>query len=207
MKITRIEHIPLKIPYQERVLPHLQKGWNFGNRATDEEFQENKDEFQQQWDNSSPPSEKFNLYRVHTDEGLIGTGEGSLLDDEKLHSYVDRDPFEFIMDDSVGPLQIAFYDLMGQFLGLPIARLLGPSRESAPMAYWSHCYPPEALQQEAKIALENGFRVHKFKRRAHTDVVEQIAAIAEVAPEDYRSPSTPTRPSAPSNAPSPSAGN
>ena len=41
------------------------------------------------------------------------------------------------------------------------------------------------MQQEVKIALEGGFRVHKFKRRAHTDVVEQVQAIAEVAPEDY----------------------
>ncbi len=185
MKITQIEHIAVHIPYQERVREHLQKGWNLGNRATDEEFQEKKEAFYQEWKNSSPPSVKASLYRVHTDEGLIGLGEGSTLSDEQLRAYVGRSPFEFIMDDSTGPLQIAFYDLMGQSLGLPITRLLGPGRESAPLAYWSHCFPPEALQLEAKIALENGFKVHKFKRRAHTDVVEQIAAIAEVAPEDY----------------------
>ncbi len=185
MKITRIEHIALHIPYQERVREHLQKGWNLGNRATDEEFQEKKDEFYQTWKDSSPPSVQDSLYQVHTDEGLIGVGEGTALSDDQLQTYVGRSPFEFIMDDGPGPLQIAFYDLMGQFLGLPIARLLGPSRESAPMAYWSHCFPPEVIRQEAKVALEKGLKVHKFKRRAHTDVVEQVAAIAEVTPEDY----------------------
>ena len=74
---------------------------------------------------------------------------------------------------------------MGQAVGLPMARMFGPSQESAPIAYWSQCFPPEVLQEEVKIALEGGFRVHKFKRRAHTDVVEQVQAIAEVAPEDY----------------------
>ncbi len=185
MKITHIEHIALHIPYQERIREHLQKGWSLGNRATDEEFEEKKDAFYQEWKASSPPSVQDSIYRVHTDEGLIGIGEGKALSGDQLQTYVGRSPFEFIMDDSPGPLQIAFYDLMGQFHGLPIARLLGPSRESAPLAYWSHCFPPEVIQQEAKIALAKGFKVHKFKRRAHTDVVEQVAAIAAVAPEDY----------------------
>ena len=185
MRITRIERVALHLPYKERVREHLRKGWNLGNRATDEEFEERKDEFHRQWRESSPPSVQDSLYWVHTDEDLIGLGEGVALPDDQLQTYVGRSPFEFIMDDSPGPLQMAFYDLMGQFLGLPIARLLGPSRESAPLAYWSQCFPPETMQQEAKIALEMGFKMHKFKRRAHTDVVEQVAAIAEVTPEDY----------------------
>ena len=44
------------------------------------------------------------------------------------------------MDDSAGPLQIAFYDLMGQAVGLPMARMFGPCQESAPIAYWSQCF-------------------------------------------------------------------
>ena len=185
MKVTQIEQIAVDIPYLERVREHLQKGWNLGNRATDEEFQAKSGDFLRQWKTSSPPSVQTTVYRVHTNEGLVGVGEGGELSPDQLRAYVGRSPFEFIMDDSAGPLQIAFYDLMGQFLGLPAARLFGPCRERVPMAYWSHCFPPEVLQKEARIAVANGFKAHKFKRRAHTDVVDQVASIAEVVPEDY----------------------
>ena len=42
MKIAQIEQIPVEIPYMERVRDHLQKGWNFGNRATDDELDANR---------------------------------------------------------------------------------------------------------------------------------------------------------------------
>ena len=186
MKITSIERINVDLPYLERVVEHLQKGWNFANRATDDEFADDEEKFRQQWRDSSPPSVKTSIYRVHTDEGLVGTGEGRALEDDQLQSYTGRNAFEFIMDDSAGPLQIAFYDLMGQALGLPMAALFGPHQDRVPMAYWSQCFPPEAIQEEARIALEKGYTTHKFKRRAHTDVVEQVASIAAIAPPDYR---------------------
>ena len=185
MKITQIEQIDVEIPYQERVREHLRKGWNLANRVTDDEFQANRSEYERQWRESSPPTVETSIYRVHTDEGNVGIGEGTGIAEEKLQTYIGRSPFEFIMDDTAGPLQIAFYDLMGQAVELPMAQMFGPSQESAPIAYWSQCFPPEVLQEEVKIALEGGFRVHKFKRRAHTDVVEQVQAIAEVAPDDY----------------------
>ena len=185
MKITQIEQIPVEIPYMERVRDHLQKGWNFGNRATDDELNANRSEHERQWRESSPPTVETSIYRVHTNEGNIGIGEGAGIAEEKIQTYIGRSPFEFIMDDSAGPLQIAFYDLMGQAVGLPMARMFGPSQPTAPIAYWSQCFPPEAMQEEVKIAVEGGFCVHKFKRRAHTDVVEQVQAIAEVAPENY----------------------
>ena len=185
MKITQIEQIAVDIPYLERVREHLQKGWNLGNRATDDEFQANRGEFERQWRESSPPSVQTSIYRVETDEGLVGIGEGGGIPDDRIQTYLGRNPFEFIMDDSAGALQIAFYDLMGQAVGLPMAQMFGPCQESAPVAYWSHSFPPEVLQQEAQIAVANGFRVHKFKRRAHTDVIEQVQHIAAVTPEDY----------------------
>ena len=185
MKITQIEQIKVDIPYLERVREHLQKGWNLANRATDEEYHANKNEYQKQWRDSSPPSVQTSIYRVQTDEGLIGIGEGSAFSEERIQGYMGRSPFEFIMDDSAGPLQIAFYDLMGQAIGLPMAQMFGPSRKRAPIAYWSHAFPPEVLQQEAQIALANGFKVHKFKRRAHTDVLEQVQRMAEAIPQDY----------------------
>ena len=185
MKITRIERIAVDIPYHERIREHLHKGWGLGNRATDEEFAAERDRFHEEWRSAKEPRVRTAIYLVHTDDGPVGLGEGAVLSDDELAAYTGCSPFEFIMDDSVGPLQIAFYDLMGQALELPLARVLGPSRPTAPLAWWSHCFPPEALRSEAQLALESGYRVHKFKRRAHTDVLEQVAAIAEVAPDDY----------------------
>ncbi|NKB68144.1 MAG: hypothetical protein GKR89_13865 [Candidatus Latescibacteria bacterium] len=186
MKITRIERIDVEIPMAERVREPLRRGWGLANRATDEEFAASRAEYEQQARNYPDPMVKAPLYLVHTDEGLVGLGEGGAgLTAEELGVYAGRDPFEFIMDDSVGPLQLAFYDLMGKAVGLPVARLFGPHRGSAPIAYWSHCFAPDIMQQEAERAIARGFKTHKFKRRAHTDVVEQVAAIAQVAPDDY----------------------
>ncbi len=185
MKITSIERIDLDIPYVERIQEHLQKGWGLANRATDDEYAADKEKFHREWRAFPTPSVQTSIYQVHTDEGLTGTGEGVPLDDAQLQSYVGRNPFEFIMDDGPGPLQIAFYDLMGQFLNLPLTAVIGPHRERVPMAYWSQCFPPDVMQQEARIALQKGYTTHKFKRRAHTDVVEQVAGIAAVAPDDY----------------------
>ena len=72
VKITQIEQIPVEIPYLERVREHLRKGWNFGNRATDDELQANRSEFERQWHESAPPTVETSIYRVHTDEGTSG---------------------------------------------------------------------------------------------------------------------------------------
>ena len=185
MKISSIEQIPVDIPYKDRVSDHLQKGWGYANRATDEEFQEKESEYRREWEESSPPAVKTNIYHVHTDEGLTGIAEGADVSEEKVQDCIGRNPFEFILDDSVGPLQMALYDLMGQSAGLPMAQLLGPAKDTVPLACWSQCFPPEVLQQEARLALAEGYTIHKFKRRAHTDVLEQASAVVEVVPEHY----------------------
>lgn len=185
MKITRIETIAIHMPYQEQILEHLRKGWGLGNRATDEEFAAQRAKFEEEFRTARPPSVRTTIYRVYTDEDLVGLGEGAALDEDQLAAFIGHSPFEYIMDDSVGPLQIAFYDLMGQALDLPLARVIGPAADRAPLAWWSHCFPAEVLRSEAERAQALGYRVHKFKRRAHTDVIEQIAAIAEVTPADY----------------------
>jgi hypothetical protein len=57
-----IERIDLDIPYFERVREHLQKGWGLANRATDDEYAADKEKFQQQWRDSSPPSVTTSIY-------------------------------------------------------------------------------------------------------------------------------------------------
>ncbi len=186
MKITNIEKIPVVIPYHERVRGHLQRCWNLANRATDDEYRDNYEKYLAEWRSSSPPQVETCIYQVHTDSGIVGLGEGGDISDGGMQSYLGKNPFEFILNDGTRALQIAFYDIMGKAVGLPMAQLFGPmQRENVKIAYWSHCFPPEVLQQEAKIAVENGFRAHKIKRRAHTDILEQIGVVSEVIPEDY----------------------
>ena len=165
MKITNIEIIRVEVPYLERVREHLRQGWR---RRED-------------------PTVHTCIYRVHTDEGLVGYGEGTEDLGDRAQAYLGRDPFEFLLDDRTGPLQIALYDLMGKFLGLPVYRLFGPKqRDEVFTAYWSHCYAPEILAQEATFAAGNGFTLHKIKARPFRDIVAQVAAMSEVAPEGYR---------------------
>jgi L-alanine-DL-glutamate epimerase-like enolase superfamily enzyme len=185
MKISRIESIALDIPYQEHVREPLRKGWSYANRATDEEFAADAEGLLATWKAATAPSVKTTLYQVFDEDGRVGLGEGKALTADELAVYSGHSPFEYLGDDSVGPLQMAFYDLMGQITGLPLSRVLGPARTTVPLAWWSHGFEPDVLRSEAQRALAQGYVVHKFKRRAHTDVVEQVAAIADVAPAGY----------------------
>ena len=164
MKITAIQTIPLEVPYLEGVRPHLRRGW------------------QRQED----PTVQTTVYIVDTDEGLTGFGEGPDLGSQ-VEAYIGHSPFEFALDDRAGPLQIALYDLMGKFAGQPVCHLFGPQvRDQVTIAYWSHCFAPDILATEARLALSSGFRFHKIKARPFEDTADQIAAMAAVAPPDYR---------------------
>ena len=92
MKITQIEQIAVAVPYQERVREHLRKGWNFANRATDDQLQANRSEFEREWRESSPPTVETSIYRVHTDEGNIGIGEGAGITEERIQTYLGPKP-------------------------------------------------------------------------------------------------------------------
>ena len=126
LKITKIDRVTVDIPYLERISEHLQKCWNFANRATDDDFQQNYAEYLKEWNESQPPSVNTCVYKVHTNEDITGIGEGGSISEDRMQSLLGKNPFEFIMDDGLGPLQIAFYDIMGKALDLPMARLFGP---------------------------------------------------------------------------------
>ena len=75
MKITHIERIGVHMQYDERVAEPLYESC-LANRATDEEFAAHNERFHKEWRELTPPSVTTTLYRVHSDEGLIGLGEG-----------------------------------------------------------------------------------------------------------------------------------
>lgn len=159
MKITDVEAFEVDVPWNKRVKEYMLKlGWVSTRRF---------------------------IYKVHTDEGITGLGDGG--DARELaKKLIGRNPFEFILDDTCGPLQPAVYDIMGKALGLPVCKLFGPMyRDKVPVLYWSGCISPEALAREAEVALSNGFTVHKMKARPWFDPVEQVDAMSKVVPSDF----------------------
>jgi len=159
LRITDVEVFEVNVPWAERVREHMSKAGMSSNGI-----------------------HTF-IYKVYTDNGLVGIADGP---DARhlIPKIIGHNPFEFILDDSIWPLQIAIYDLMGKALNLPVCKLFGPVyRNRVNVAYWSHCFSPETLAGEAIYAAENGFKVHKIKIRPARDPVEQVKAIFQSTPD------------------------
>jgi L-alanine-DL-glutamate epimerase-like enolase superfamily enzyme len=159
LKITKIEVFEVNMPWVERLREHMSNaGMLAGGIRT------------------------F-VYKVYADNGLVGVADGPDVR-HLIPKIIGRSPFEFILDDSIWPLQVAIYDLMGKALDLPVCKLFGPVyRSKVGVAYWSHCFPPEVLASEAIYAAKNGFKVHKIKIRPARDPVKQVEAMFQSAPD------------------------
>lgn len=100
---------------------------------------------------------------------------------------VGHSPWEYLHDDSLKGILVAIYDLAGQAAGLPVCRLFSQQpKKRICQTWWSQCYPPELMAQEAKRGESLGYKVHKVKARPWEDVIEQAAAICEVVQSDFR---------------------
>ncbi len=160
MKITQIDVIKVQVPYHEGV----------------NELMTRRNLYQID-----------HVYKVHTDVGLVGIGDGSRQSDEVVQRYIDRNPFEFMNGWAPTPLQQAFYDIMGKALGVPVHQLLGEKvHDKTAFGYWSIDMTPEEWAAEAKHAYALGYRRHKIKARPWFEVLEQVQAISDAVPEDYQ---------------------
>ena len=162
MKITDIEVIPLRVPYEERIRKQY---YHFSMR------------------------EEHTVYKFHTDTGLVGLGEnpGPPHEQGQLDTYLGTDPFDHVLGRGLFNLDMACYDLMGKHLGLPAWKLLGQQvRQWVNMGWWMPCMSPEDSAAEVQVAAERGYRGLKCKARAFYDVVEQSHAMQEAAPPDFR---------------------
>ena len=66
------------------------------------------------------------IYVVHTDDGLIGLGEGERPErQEVIDQYIGSNPFDWIGDETSLGLGTAMYDLMGKAAGVPVYKLFG----------------------------------------------------------------------------------
>lgn len=168
LTITRTESFALRIPFHPLVRENMNNNYRRENVDRPAYFP---------W-----------IVKLHTDAGLVGLGESQEDPRPHLARMQGRPVWEFLNDSVVTPgIMIAVYDLAAQFAGVPIARLFSPKpRETVQHTWWSHCLRPALLRAEAKRGLELGYMVHKIKARPYEDPAEQIAAVAEVVPNDYQ---------------------
>ncbi len=162
MKITDIEVIPLRVPYEDRIRTQYH---HFAMR------------------------EEVTVCKFHTDNGLVGLGEnpGGPFAQDVLDPYLGTDPFDHAMDTGLFNLDMACYDLMGKHLGIPAWKLWGQQRRQwVSMGWWMPCMSPEDSAAEVAEAAARGYRGLKCKARAFYDIIEQAQAMQEAAPPDFR---------------------
>ena len=127
------------------------------------------------------------IYIVKTDAGIEGYGEnwGSPWSDFK--DYLGTTPFDWINDPRNLPMNMAVYDLMGKALGLPAWKLIGPRvRSWVPIAAWTMSQPPRQMAEEVRQLSKRGYRWMKYHVDVLQNVVDQTAAMQEVAPRGFR---------------------
>ncbi len=176
-RITHYEVIPVRVPMHERV----------------------RDVFAEVYRKQGINRDYYDstLVKLYTDEGLVGVGDALLDVEDSLGSIgkaaeicerlVGRSPWEFLLDDGLGGVLMAVYDLIGQASGMPVSRLFASQpRTDIVQCWWSQCFPPELMASEVRLGYDLGYRVHKVKTRPFEDPVEQAEAIRSAVPSDFR---------------------
>lgn len=134
------------------------------------------------------------LCKVTTDTGHVGWGETvihytySRVSDGSVERVLGESPALHMNDDSLGAgLQIALFDVVGKILEVPVHKLLGNQcRDEVPISWWSIDSSPENWAAEAADSVADGYTSFKNKPRPWWDIVQQVEAVAEVVPNDYK---------------------
>ncbi len=129
------------------------------------------------------------IFKVETDNGIVGYGDARGLPptDDSVAHVVDRSPFDFVNGHLNVGLLGAMYDAMGKHLEIPAYKLMGQKvRDRVPVAAWTRPSSPEDLAKEVIRAGEEGYKIFKLHTCAYYDVLEQNAAVEEVAPDGFQ---------------------
>ena len=150
--------------------------------------------------------------RLHTDEGLVGYGEGTALPwftgetlpgmvaaaEEWLLPTVLEKPLEKAVAEfdqranafphnpgSKAAVELALLDLRGKRAGVPVRELLGPTvREEIPLIYPIPGVSAERARELVHEGLDASFDRFKIKATGNADAdVERIDAVLELLPE------------------------
>ena len=131
-----------------------------------------------------------NVFRVTTDNGIVGYGDTRTRRDppprSSVEHFIDRDPFEFI-NSTEGDLNGAIYDVLGKHLEQPAYRLMGEKvRDRVKVAAWTRPASPDDFAKEIQRSVDQGYMTFKMHSCKYFDVLEQTRAAEEVAPEGFK---------------------
>jgi L-alanine-DL-glutamate epimerase-like enolase superfamily enzyme len=127
------------------------------------------------------------IYVAHTDDGLIGLGEGSTEPKEVIDKYVGSNPFEWMGDETSLGLATAMYDLMGKAAGVPVYKLFGVRKRAwVPVGSWTVSTHPTRMAEAVQKYSEEGYTWLKFHLSPFENVIDQTKAMQEVAPEGFK---------------------
>ena len=150
------------------------------------------------------------LVKVETDEGIFGWGESGLSGREKavagaLEHYreflIGRDPFQSgalwqemyrsqyfeggrVLQAAISALDIAFHDIKGKALGVPVYELLGgKQRDRIPTFATTSAPPGPEMIEQGKALLEAGWIAMRLSPAHHgnPEIYEPRQSIAETA--------------------------
>jgi L-alanine-DL-glutamate epimerase-like enolase superfamily enzyme len=173
MKITRVEAEIRRVPFEGIVHPAWSPGHTWQELAT-------------------------TIFRVETDEGLVGIGAGhgspQIVRERVAPRLTGEDPFavghlyRVIRNSGAGSaslpiacgVEMALWDLIGKAAGLPLYQLWGATTNKI-KAYASlaEVRTPEQRAEDALCLLEQGYRA--IKLRLHSDTIaEDVAQVAAV---------------------------
>ena len=160
MKITAIEHIKVAVPYIEDI---------------------------QKYRPTEHLDQPILLIKVHTDEGLVGLGDGGRGMDvsAEIPQWIGVDPLAVDLSQTRAPFSQALYDIVGKAAGLPAHRFMGSKRrDRVPVGYWSCHMEPEDTARQAERGHGLGFKTHKLKARPW-DIVRTVELMTQAAGPDY----------------------
>ena len=84
-------------------------------------------------------------------------------------------------------MNMACYDLMGKFLGVPAWKLIGPKvRDWVPVAAWTVSRTPDAMADEVKQVSRMGYHWLKYHIDELQNVIDQTRAMQKVAPPGFK---------------------
>lgn len=141
------------------------------------------------------------IIELVADSGLVGLGEprrGDLY--VPLREYAEMIIGKSLVELPVGNLplphgddyesyimyeayEMAWLDLLGKHLGVPVHHLLGGKRIGrVPVDFWMGRGTPEDTARRAQMGVEMGFRGIKMKCALGDPIAERVAAVRSVAP-------------------------
>ena len=131
---------------------------------------------------------KRTVYVAHTDDGLVGLGEGASPESQEvIDQYIGSNPFDWMGDETSLALGTAMYDLMGKAAGVPVYKLFGQKYRSwVPVASWTVSTHPELMAAAVQAYAEQGYTWMKFHLSPFENVIDQTEAMQEVAPKGFR---------------------